>query len=246
MQAFGLIGYPLGHSFSVPYFKEKFAREQIKASYRNFPLKDISLFPELLEAQPQLLGLNVTVPHKQSVIPFLDKLDKTAAAVGAVNTILIRRVDQDQTLKGFNTDVTGFRDSLLPLLKGQHRSALVLGTGGSSKAVGYVLDLLHIPFTRVSRTGGEGRLSYEELDQALVEETKLIINTTPLGMYPEVDACPEIPYHALTREHLLYDLIYNPAETRFLQAGKSAGATVSNGHDMLIRQAEASWEIWNR
>lgn len=245
MRHFGLIGYPLGHSFSASFFSKKFSSEHIDADYRNFPLEDISDFRTLLNREPGLIGLNVTVPYKQDVIPFLDSLSSTATAIGAVNTISFRRAGDSLELAGDNTDVTGFRRSLEEHLEPYHKSALVLGTGGSSKAVVHVLEQLGIGITMVSRTPGEKLITYGELDNELLGKCTLIINTSPLGMYPNIETYPNIPYQALTRKHLLFDLVYNPEKTEFLARGEKNGANIVNGHDMLIYQAEASWEIWN-
>ena len=243
---YGLIGYPLGHSFSVPFFTRKFKEENIHSEYRNFPLKEISEFEELVKAEPQLAGLNVTVPYKQKIIPYLDALSKTARIIQAVNTICFCRQEGRLALIGHNTDVMGFDRSLNEHIKKQHTSALVLGTGGSSKAVTFVLEQMGIQFQMVSRASGEGRISYEELEEGLVEENRLIINTTPLGMYPDVEAFPTIPYGAITADHLLIDLIYNPKKTRFLAMGEERGAAIVNGYNMLVYQAEGSWDRWNR
>lgn len=243
---FGLIGYPLGHSFSVPYFKQKFEKEQINAEYRNYPLEQISQFEELIKKEAALVGLNVTVPYKQKIIPYLDALHPTARSIGAVNTIFFCRKEGRLSLLGYNSDVLGFERSLKEHLGKGHRKALVLGSGGSAKAVEYVLKALGIDFQVVSRKGGAGLLSYEQLSEDIVKQHTLIINTTPLGMHPAVDACPEIPYEALGSEHLLFDLIYNPAKTRFLSLGEEQGTRIVNGSDMLIYQAEGSWEIWNK
>lgn len=246
MTHFGLIGYPLGHSFSVPYFKKKFAEGKIDATYTNFPLENISEFGQLTKRQPRLSGLNVTVPYKQEIIPYLDALDRTSRSVGAVNTIVFCWRDERLTLLGFNTDVTGFERSLMEHLESIHRKALVLGTGGSSKAIIYVLDKLGIEHQVVSRSAGKGTLTYEELDRGTVADSKLIVNTTPLGMVPDVDTCPGIDYEAITPDHLLFDLVYNPEKTLFLAKGEERGARAVNGYDMLVYQAEASWEIWNK
>ena len=242
---YGLIGYPLGHSFSLPYFTEKFAREGKDAEYRNFPLENISGFEDLVEKETQLAGLNVTVPYKQEVLPFLHTLSETAESIGAVNTISFIREEGSLKLQGDNTDVTGFRQSLEEHLQKQHQSALVLGTGGSSKAVCFVLEQLGITYTRVSRSAGEGRISYEEVDRQKMAQSLLIINTTPLGMHPDVHNYPDLPYRYLTPGHLLFDLVYNPERTRFLALGEELGASIVNGYDMLVKQAEASWKIWN-
>lgn len=245
LRLYGLIGFPLGHSFSVPYFRDKFAREDIHAEYRNFPLEDVSGFEDLVRKEGQLVGLNVTVPYKQKVIPYLHTLSETAESIGAVNTISFLRTNDGLKLKGDNTDVTGFRRSLEEHLKNQHTSALVLGTGGSSRAVCFVLEQLGIEYTMVSRSAAEGRISYGDLDKERVAGTFLIINTTPLGMHPQIDTFPEIPYGQLTSHHLLFDLVYNPGLTRFLALGEEKGAEIVNGYDMLVYQAEASWKIWN-
>jgi shikimate dehydrogenase len=249
MTIYGLIGFPLGHSFSLPYFTEKFKREGVDAEYRNYPLEDIREFEELIGREKGLAGLNVTIPYKQEVIPYLDALNRTAREIGAVNTIRICRKDTHMGLVGHNTDVEGFRRSLEEHLGPQHKKALVLGTGGSSKAVVYVLAALGIRYRLVSRNK-EGKpagvLSYYELDDSLVKSHALIINTTPLGMHPEVDRCPDLPYGAITKKHLMFDLVYNPAKTLFLSKGEEQGAAIVNGYDMLVYQAEASWEIWNR
>jgi len=246
MQLFGLIGYPLGHSFSVPYFKQKFEDEGIDAEYRNFPLEQISDFEELVKREPKLVGLNVTVPYKQKIIPYLAALNPTARSIGAVNTIFFCRKEGRLSLLGYNSDVLGFERSLKEHLKEEHKQALVLGSGGSSKAVIHVLDGLGIPFQIVSRKMGEGLLSYDQLDREIMETHSLIINTTPLGMHPKIDSYPEIPYEMITPRHLLFDLVYNPEKTRFLSIGQEQGASIINGSDMLVYQAEGSWEIWNK
>lgn len=245
MRLFGLIGYPLGHSFSAAFFNEKFKKEGIRAEYRNYPLEQISDFRELLNREHDLNGLNVTVPYKQEVISFLHTLSPTAEAIRAVNTISFRRREGSLELVGDNTDVPGFRRSLEEHLESWHSSALVLGTGGSSKAVLYVLEQMGIGYTMVSRTPGDKRITYGELGASQVASTTLIINTTPLGMHPKVFTYPEIPYEALTPRHLLFDLVYNPERTEFLSRGEKQGAKTVNGHAMLIYQAEASWDIWN-
>lgn len=238
---YGLIGYPLSHSFSPGYFKEKFAKVEIDAVYRLFPLANIKELPQLLAKYPSLSGLNVTIPYKEQVIPFLDDIDNAAKAIGAVNCIKI----SNGQLKGYNTDVIGFEHSLAPLLQPQHTKALVLGTGGAAKAVAYVLGKLNINYQLVSSSDKTGTIAYRDISTDTIEEHKLIINTTPLGMHPNTDACPDIPYSALGETHLLYDLIYNPEETTFLKKGNAQGATTKNGYEMLVLQAEASWDIWN-
>ena len=238
--SYGLIGYPLTHSFSPAWFTEKFAKEGIDAIYKAYPLERIQIIEDLLANYP-LRGLNVTIPYKHRVMQYLDEIDETAKAVGAVNCIDIRHGIK----KGYNTDVIGFEKSLTPLLLPHHTKALVLGTGGAAQAVNYVLDKLGISRTSVSRGEREGVITYEDLTEETIAEHTLIINTTPVGMSPETDAAPPIPYAAITEKHLLYDLIYNPAETKFLHLGKQQGATTKNGHEMLVLQAEASWDIWS-
>lgn len=241
---FGLIGYPLSHSFSKKYFAEKFATLDISdAYYELFPIPSIEEFPELISRHKNLIGINVTIPYKEVVIPFLDELDPAAAEIGAVNTIKI----QDGYLKGYNTDVYGFGYALEKAMQTkdlQLDKALILGTGGAAKAVHYQLREMGITPTFVSRREVEGAYSYQELDTSLLAEHKLIVNTTPLGMSPKVDTYPAIPYEALSEGHLLYDLVYNPPETLFLKKGKEQGAEVINGLEMLVQQAEKAWEIW--
>lgn len=239
---YGLIGYPLTHSFSPGYFSRKFEQEKIDAVYSSFELPVIAAFPSLLKANPDLRGINVTIPHKSSIMGFLHTVDDAARDIGAVNCIDMR----NGRLKGYNTDVIGFRTSLLPLLSSHHKQALILGSGGSSLAVQYVLRQLGIPFILVSRKKTLDVLQYAMLTDELVQQYTLIVNTTPLGMYPNTDSCPAIPYHALTQHHLLYDLVYNPLETKFLALGAAQGASVKNGLELLYLQAAASWEIWNR
>lgn len=245
MRTFGLIGYPLSHSFSAGYFARKFEKEQIMdARYLLFPLPDLSAFPELLKKENPS-GLNVTIPFKEQIMPFCDALDETAREVGAVNTIRIMRKDNRNFLKGFNTDIWGFSSSLEKRLTASHRQALVFGSGGASKAVEWVLRKMNIPYHIVSRSSGQSRISYDEVTDDLARESTLWINTTPLGMYPDVDKAPKMPYHTLGRQHLLFDLIYNPAETVFLRHGRQAGAETINGLEMLELQALKAWEIWN-
>ena len=239
---YGLIGYPLSHSFSPAYFKKKFAEQDIDAVYELFPIEHISDFPLLFDKHPRIQGLNVTTPHKVTVIPYLDELNDVAAEIGAVNCIVIR----DGIKKGYNTDATGFEQSLNPLLQPGHTQALILGTGGSSRAVAYALTQLGIRFQKVSRHESKGVLTYGQLTPEIITQHKLIINTTQLGMYPLVDAAPLIPYEGVGDHHLLYDLIYNPEVSKFLAAGIERGATTKNGFEMLQLQAEAGWQIWNQ
>lgn len=243
MQAeYGLLGYPLTHSFSPAYFNSKFQQEGIDAIYHSFPIPNIKELPGLLSAHPQLQGLNVTIPYKQSVIGYLDNIDETAHSVGAVNCITVT----NGHTKGYNTDVIGFEQSLKPLLQARHTNALVLGTGGASKAVTYVLNKLQIGYQLASRTTNQHTLSYQQLTDDLIASHTLIINTTSLGMHPEEHTAPSIPFGAITTAHLLYDLVYNPEETLFLKLGKQQGAQVKNGLEMLHLQAEAAWRIWNQ
>lgn len=236
---YGLIGYPLSHSFSPAYFNNKFVTENIDARYDAYAIPFVEDLKTLLQEHPQLKGLNVTIPYKEQVLPLLYETDVAAREIGAVNCI---KIEQGKLI-GYNTDHIGFAESLKPLLHPQHIHALILGTGGAAKAVMYALSQFDIEYKIVSRTGGD--MQYVDVDKVTMDKYKLIINTTPLGMYPAIDIAPEIPYEYLTKEHLLYDLVYNPEETLFLQKGKQQGATIKNGYEMLILQAEASWQIWN-
>ena len=237
MRHFGIIGYPLHHSFSAKYFNEKFAREQIEAEYSLYPTGIEDLRLKIEDLLSSLDGFNVTLPYKQAIIPFLDRLDETAEAIGAVN-VVHRRV-------GYNTDCLGFMDSIRPLLREFDRQALVLGTGGASKAVCFGLRKLGVNPTLVSRTPKEGMLGYQDLTEEVMAQHTVIVNCTPLGMYPEVDQCPDIPYERISARHLLFDCIYNPEETEFLRKGKAQGAKTQNGMEMLTGQAKAAWSIWN-
>jgi len=241
---YGLIGYPLSHSFSRKYFTDKFSREQITGcQYELFPIVSIDLLPELLASFPNLQGLNVTIPYKQQVIPFLSSLDEGAAAVGAVNVIKI----EGKQLKGYNSDVYGFETSLQSFLHENHAQpehALILGSGGAAKAVKFVLQKLNIPFSIASRKPQADQIDYEEIN-VRIEEFPLIINTTPLGMAPNVDDYPDLNYSKMGSRHLLYDLVYNPETTAFMKLGQAKGIPVKNGLDMLFGQAEKAWEIWN-
>ncbi len=241
MRLFGLIGKSLGHSFSQRFFTQKFSTEGITdCRYQNFELQHINQLPELINATPGLEGLNITIPYKQSVLQYVDSLHPSVEQIGACNCIKI----QDKKLVSFNTDSIGFLQSLQPFLKPHHTAALVLGSGGASKAIQFALKGLNIPFLVVSRTGNAA-LTYETLSPELIKTHLLIINTTPVGTFPQVDDCPEIPYAALTSQHLLYDLIYNPEKTEFLKRGEEKGATICNGYAMLELQALESWRIWN-
>jgi shikimate dehydrogenase len=238
-----LIGYPLSHSFSKKYFTEKFAREAIHDhEYDLFPIDSIAQLPLLLQNETALKGLNVTIPYKEQVIPYLDELTEVVKEIQACNCIRIL----DRKLIGYNTDVIGFEKTLERKLSNHHQRALVLGTGGAAKAVHYVLKKKGIDILEVSRTKGEGRITYQEIDEQVIVSHTLIVNTSPLGMYPNVEEAPNLPYHLLSDKHYLYDLVYNPAKTKFLVEGESRGAVIENGADMLIIQAEASWDIWNQ
>ncbi|MBR4312415.1 MAG: shikimate dehydrogenase [Bacteroidaceae bacterium] len=245
MKTYGLIGYPLGHSFSKGYFTDYFSQEGIDAEYKNFELPNIEALIDVLQSESTLQGFNVTIPYKQQVFPYLRELDTAAQAIGAVNVVKVIHHDGNVHLKGYNTDYIGFTDSIRPYLKPHHTHALVLGTGGASKAVAYALQQLGLKTRFVSRTSREDIISYDELTPELMTQYTVIVNTTPLGMHPKVDECPPLDYTQLTSQHLLYDVVYNPAKTLFLQRGESAGATICNGMDMLIGQAKAAWTIWN-
>ena len=241
MDRYGIIGFPLGHSFSRAFFTEKFQKEHIDAEYVNFEIPSVHLLPEIVRSNPHLRGLNVTLPYKEAVIPMLDSMSDEAREIGAVNVIQVR----EGRLKGFNSDIIGFMGSLRPLLKPWHQHALVLGTGGASRAIRVGLERLGLDWTYVSRTAAEGRLTYSALTPEVMEHYQVIVNCSPVGMFPKVDACPDIPYHLLSSRHLLYDLVYNPEETLFLKRGAQQGATIKNGLEMLHLQALASWEFWN-
>ena len=244
MRKFGLIGMPLAQSFSKKYFTAKFENEGIDACYELFELQDIAEFTALKE-HGDLSGMNVTIPYKEKVIPYLDELDNTAAEIGAVNVIQFTRHEGIVKLKGYNSDAIGFDTSFSPFLKPFHRKALILGTGGASKAIDYVLRKKGIETTFVSRTPKPGMLTYSQLTQEILADHPVIVNSTPVGTFPKSDACPAIPYEFLTVNHLLFDVVYNPAETLFLKNGRAQGATGINGEAMLIGQAVAAWEIWN-
>lgn len=238
LQRYGLIGHPLGHSFSKTYFTEKFEREGIDACYENFDLKDLNLLSSLLQQHPDLCGFNVTIPYKEAILPYLDELDPAAREVGAVNTV---KVLNNRRLIGYNTDIIGINSSL-----SNPHSALLLGTGGASKAVQYVLRKHHIPYHLVSRNPEKSDLTYQNLTPEIIQSHLLIINATPVGMAPHCEEAPLIPYEAITQKHILFDLIYNPEETLFLRYGREQGAKTINGLTMLHAQAEASWEIWEK
>lgn len=241
MRQFGLTGFPLGHSFSKRYFTDKFGKEGLACRYDNFEIESIDLLPKVLTDNPNLEGLNVTIPYKEQVIPYLDSISAEAAEIGAVNCIKIT----DGKLRGYNTDALGAGQTIDTLTKTKPVKALVLGTGGASKAVRYALRVRDIPFITVSRRRSDSTIAYEDLTDDIMASHLLIINTTPLGMFPKTDAAPDIPYDALSKRHMLFDLVYNPAETLFLKRGAEHGAHTVCGGDMLVAQAEKSWEIWN-
>jgi shikimate dehydrogenase len=245
MPSYGLIGYPLTHSWSAKFFNEKFERLGLKDhSYHLYPLPEISGLRTLIRSVPGLRGLNVTIPHKVAVLSLLDETDEEALKIGAVNCIRISQQNGDIFLSGHNTDVYGFRETLLPLIHKQHHSALVLGTGGASRAVCYVLEQSGINYRLVSRNPeGASQIDYSDLTKEILDQHLLIIQTTPLGMYPQIDTCPDIPYHYLNHFHLLIDLVYNPVHTLFMQKGLKHGATVVNGLKMLELQAEEAWRV---
>lgn len=241
MKMYGLIGKTLKHSFSQAYFTEKFEKENIDAGFQNFELQSIDTFPDLIHTTPNINGLSVTIPYKTSIIPFLDEIDPAALEIGSVNSVRVK----NGLTKGYNTDVIGFKSSIKPFLEHGMERALILGTGGASKAVGYALRQIGLDVMFVSRTPKQGQLTYSDINENVIKAFRLIVNTTPLGMYPDVKSCPDMPYEFITDAHLLYDLTYNPPLTEFLRRGKDHGAAVINGLSMLHIQAEASWEIWN-
>ena len=278
MTTYGLIGYPLGHSFSRKFFTEKFEKEEIDAQYLNFEIPSIEEFPEIIKNNPELRGLNVTIPYKQQVMQYLDEISEEAKAIGAVNVVRIERPspqpspimgretmrnagnkpdglpikgDMSEGLRGsligYNSDVIGFVESIRPLLKAHHKKALILGTGGASKAIRYGLEKkLGMKTMFVSRSAREGMITYEEVTAEVLKEYEVIVNCSPVGMYPHVDECPALPYEAMNENNLLYDLVYNPLETLFMKKGAEQGATVKNGLEMLHLQAIASWKFWEK
>jgi len=244
MNKLGLLGKDISYSFSRTYFKKKFENENIKnTSYENFDIDNIDLFPSIIKNTKGLKGLNVTIPYKEQVIPFLDKVNKKAKAIGAVNTI---RITKTGKLVGYNTDCYGFKKTLKPFIKSHHKKALILGTGGASKAIAYTLDEMGITYQYVSRKLSDGvGFSYETLTEDDISDNQIIINATPLGTFPNIEDCPNIPYHAINEKHILFDLIYNPEETKFLKLGNKNRAKTINGFLMLEFQAEKAWSIWN-
>jgi shikimate dehydrogenase len=247
MRTYGLIGYPLKHSFSPEFFTRKFKRENIQAEYKLFPTKDISQLPWLVELNPSLEGLNVTIPYKEKVIDFLDDIRGDAKMINAVNTIVIKRQKDSRSLIGYNTDTLGFQKSLKKHISGNIKSALILGSGGTSKTVAWVLQKLNISYTFITRhcSNNENYISYDDLSHEVVYQNKLIINTTPLGMYPDIHNYPPIYYDAITTDHIVFDVIYNPPLTKFLEFSSEQGAEIVNGQEMLEYQAEESWRLWN-
>ena len=245
MDKYGLIGYPLGHSFSKSYFNEKFENEGINAEYINFEIPTLDSLPEILASNPELKGLNVTIPYKEKVISYLDSISPEARAIGAVNVIRVDHKGNDTYLKGFNSDVIGFTKSIEPLLERFHKKALILGPGGASKAVNFGLKSLGLETVFVSRFERPGTIQYSQITPDIIQEYNVIVNCTPCGMYPHIDECPQLPYEAMTSKNILYDLLYNPDETLFMKKGAQHGATVKNGLEMLLLQAFASWEFWH-
>jgi shikimate dehydrogenase len=250
MTTYGLIGYPLGHSFSRKFFTEKFAKEGIDAQYLNFEIPSIEEFPNIIKNNPTLRGLNVTIPYKQQVMQYLDDISEEAKAIGAVNVVKVNpkpsTLNSKPNLTGYNSDVIGFVNSIRPLLKPHHKKALILGTGGASKAINYGLkEKLGLETLFVSRTARENMITYDDVTKDVLCDYEVIVNCSPVGMYPHVDECPALPYESMSERHLLYDLVYNPLETLFMKRGAEQGATVKNGLEMLHLQAIASWEFWN-
>lgn len=247
MDIYGLIGHPLKHSFSQRFFTEKFVKEGIDAEYHTFDIPDIALLEKIMELHKGLNGLNVTIPYKEKVIQYLDSLDPEAEKIGAVNVVKFLRDEEGLRLVGYNSDIVGFQSSIKPLINNLiHKKALILGTGGASKAVKHGLQNLGLETKFVSRTSKNGSYTYQDLSKEILSEYKVIVNSSPVGTFPDIDSSPNIPYQYLTADHLLYDLVYNPAETSFLKQGKAMGATVKNGAEMLELQAIEAWDIWNR
>lgn len=245
MEKYGLIGYPLSHSFSIGYFNEKFQNEGIDAEYVNFEIPQIELLPEILASNPELMGFNVTIPYKEKVISYLDHVSPEARAIGAVNVVSVIHKNKGYYLKGYNSDVIGFTKSIEPMLEPFHKKALILGTGGASKAIYYGLKSLGLECVFVSRYERPGTVQYDKITGDDVREYNVIVNCTPCGMFPHTNECPNLPYEAMDSHNLLYDLIYNPDETMFMHKGAKQGATVVNGLEMLLLQAFASWEFWH-
>ena len=245
MDKYGLIGYPLVHSFSISYFNQKFIDEKIDAVYENFEIPTIDLLPEVIDSNPDLRGLNVTIPYKQKVMPFLDAISQEAMAIGAVNVIKVTREGGKSRLKGYNSDVIGFTKSIESMIEKFHKKALILGTGGASKAVDYGLKSLGLETVFVSRYQRPGTIQYEDITPDIIKEYNVIVNCTPCGMYPHTEECPKLPYEAMDNRTILYDLIYNPDTTLFMKKGAEHGANTKNGLEMLLLQAFASWDFWH-
>ena len=245
MDKYGIIGYPLGHSFSPGFFNEKFKNEGIDAVYERYELSQIDLLPEIIASNPELCGLNVTIPYKQQIMQYLDELSEEAREIGAVNVVKVTHNGKNVHLKGFNSDVIGFSRSIEPLLEKHHKKALILGTGGAAQAIDYGLKQLGLETIKVSRYERPDTIQYDKITPDVIKEYKVIINCTPIGMYPNTEECPKLPYEAMDSQHLLYDLIYNPDTTLFMKKGMERGAVVKNGLEMLLLQAYASWEFWH-
>lgn len=245
MDKYGIIGYPLGHSFSPGFFNEKFRNEGIDAVYERYELSQIDLLPEIIASNPELCGLNVTIPYKQQIMQYLDELSEEAREIGAVNVVKVTHNGKNVHLKGFNSDVIGFSRSIEPLLEKHHKKALILGTGGAAQAIDYGLMQLGLETIKVSRYERPDTIQYDKITPDVIKEYKVIINCTPIGMYPNTEECPNLPYEAMDSQHLLYDLIYNPDTTLFMKKGMERGAVVKNGLEMLLLQAYASWEFWH-
>lgn len=246
MRKFGLIGFPLSHSFSKKFFTDKFRVEGIKdCEYELYSIENINDIENLIAEQRDLQGLNVTIPYKLDVLPWLNEIDEAAKSIGAVNCIKITKQNNGVSLKGYNTDAYGFEESLKPLITPEHTKALILGDGGAAKAVKYVLNKMEIPFSVATRKASGSSMLYEDITDEVIDEHKIIINTTPLGMTPNVTSYPQLPYHNLTTMHLAYDLVYNPEETAFLNKAKINGSNIKNGLEMLYLQADRSWYLWN-
>ena len=249
MKTFGLIGYPLGHSFSKKFFTEKFEKEGLADhQYLNFEIDAIEKFPDIFNSEFNICGLNCTIPYKQQVMNYLNEIDEEAAKVGAVNTIKVINTPSGIQLKGFNTDVIGFERSINPMLNEKHNRALICGTGGASKAIKFILEKLGIAYVSASIEAElfDNEIRYSDIDRKLIEESLIIINATPLGTFPKTDNCPDIPYEYISKDHVLFDLVYNPEVTLFMKKGIEKGAKAKNGLEMLHGQAIAAWEIWNR
>jgi shikimate dehydrogenase len=246
MRKFGLIGYPLGHSFSQKYFTEKFKREKITdCSYENFPIMSLKEFPELLKRNPDLCGLNVTIPYKTEILKYVNITEDSVDQIGAANVLKIKRENGKTYISGHNSDVNGIKDSLIPCAKGKAKKALILGTGGSSKEVAWTLKKMGCEVILVSRNSKSGILTYKDIGPEILAATDLIVNTTPLGMFPDIESKPDLDYNLLNKRHILFDLVYNPEMTEFLKLGKERGCTIITGMKMLRSQADRSWEIWN-